>query len=97
MAKNLYDFAEENSCNNCRISNKNQQKAIDEEFVKNKVQEYSSMSQSEMLQKLFSEVQTSKKNGTFDYDKISSSVEMVKDYLSPEQLRTLQNLLNRIK
>lgn len=98
MAKNLYDFAEENSqakvdAFNQTISKNN----VDEAFIKNKVQEYSSMNQGDMMQELFNEVQTSKNNGTFDFGKISSSVEMVKDYLTPEQQSTLQNLLNRIK
>lgn len=97
MAKNLYDFAEENGKCEQKSCYKNERNAINEEFVKNKVQEYSAMSQGEMMQKLLSEVQTSKASGTFDFNKISSSVDMVKDYLTPEQQRTLQNLLNRIK
>lgn len=98
MAKNLYDFAEENSQAKVDAFNQATSKNnVDEAFIKNKVQEYSSMNQGDMMQKLFNEVKTSKNNGTFDFDKISSSVEMVKDYLTPEQQSTLQNLLNRIK
>lgn len=98
MAKNLYDFAEENSQAKVDAFNQPTSKNnLDEAFIKNKVQEYSSMNQGDMMQKLFNEVKTSKNNGTFDFDKISSSVEMVKDYLTPEQQSTLQNLLNRIK
>ncbi len=98
MAKNLYDFAEENSQAKVDAFNQTTSKNnVDEAFIKNKVQEYSSMNQGDMMQELFSEVQASKNNGTFDFDKISSSVEMVKDYLTPEQQSTLQNLLNRIK
>lgn len=97
MAKNLYDFAEENGKCEQKSCLKSEKPSMNEEFVKSKVQEYSSMSQGEMMQKLFSEVQASKANGTFDFNKISSSVEMVKDYLTPDQQRTLQNLLNRIK
>ena len=98
MAKNLYDFAEENSQAKVDAFNQTTSKNnVDEAFIKNKVQEYSSMNQGDMMQELFNEVQTSKNNGTFDFDKISSSVEMVKDYLTPERQSTLQNLLNRIK
>lgn len=89
MGKNLFDYADEVKSEKNDISK--------EEFIKNKVENYSKMSQSEMFSNLLSEVQSAKMNGTFDYNKISSSIEMIREYLTPEQQRNLENLLEKIK
>lgn len=89
MGKNLFDYADEVKSEKNDISK--------EEFIKSKVENYSKMSQSEMFSNLLSEVQSAKMNGTFDYNKISSSIEMIREYLTPEQQRNLENLLEKIK
>ena len=89
MAKNLFDYADEVKGEKVKDSQ--------EEFIKSKVQEYSKLSEGEMLSKLLGEVQSAKMNGTFDYNKISSSVEMIREYLTPEQQKNLENLLGKIR
>lgn len=89
MGKNLFDYADEVKSEKNDLSK--------EEFIKSKVENYSKMSQSEMFSNLLSEVQSAKMNGTFDYNKISSSIEMIREYLTPEQQRNLENLLEKIK
>lgn len=89
MGKNLFDYADEVKSEKNELSK--------EEFIKSKVENYSKMSQSEMFSNLLSEVQSAKMNGTFDYNKISSSIEMIREYLTPEQQRNLENLLEKIK
>ena len=89
MGKNLFDYADEVKSEKNDLSK--------EEFIKSKVENYSKMTQSEMFSNLLSEVQSAKMNGTFDYNKISSSIEMIREYLTPEQQRNLENLLEKIK
>ena len=92
MSKNLYDFA-----NNSSKSGIQESKAPTEEEVKNKINQYSNLSKDEMMNELFNEVHKSKQNGTFNYNQIASSLDMVKDYLSEEQIKNLQNLLEKIR
>ena len=52
MAKNLFDFANDNSSEKMREESQN----VDEKYIRAKVNEYSTMSESEMKSKLFSEI-----------------------------------------
>ena len=92
MSKNLFDYADTAIEDNEKTETK-----VNEEFVRNKVSEYSKMSQSEMLSKLLGEVENAKRNGAYDYEKISSSIESVRQYLTPEQQKNLELLLKRIR
>ena len=95
MAKNLFDFADENG--KIDMQSDTYEKGVDEEYLKRKIDQYSAMSQKDMMGALLNEVQSSKRNGSFDYNKISSSLELVRDYLTPEQQKNLEQLLNKIK
>ena len=86
--KNLYEFANENN-SNIHIS--------DEEFIKNKVKDYSKLSEPELMSKLLNEVASSKHSGNFDFEKISQMANSVKGYLTSEQQSKLENLLNKIR
>ena len=106
MAKNLFDYAdlEENekqfkSCENYIENQSEKQRSgnVNEEFLRSKVDEYSKMSQSEMLSKLLTEVETAKMNGVYDHNKITSSIETIREFLTPQQQQSLELLLKRIK
>ena len=89
MAKNLFDYAGEVKDEKVETTS--------EEFIKDKVEKYSKMSQGEMLSTLLREVENAKAQGTFDYSKISSSLELIDQYLTPEQKKNLENLLGKIR
>ena len=94
MAKNLFDFANENKVHKSEVDDKDK---VDEKYIRNKVNEYSTMSESELKSKLFSEVKKSKQNGTFSYKDLSTKLDSVKSYLTPEQLQKLETLLEKIR
>ena len=87
MKKNLADFASENR----------EEKTVNEKFIKNRVDEYSKLSQSELKNKLFQEVNHLKSNGNFDFEKISSITNSVNEYLTKEQQENLKRLLEQIR
>ena len=89
MPKNLFDYADEMKSENVDT--------MKEEYLKNKVNEYSKLSETEMLTSLLSEVQSAKMNGTFNYEKIASSMDTIRAYLTPEQQKNLENLLKKIR
>ena len=84
MAKNLCDFANDNQ-------------NVDEEYIRNKVSEYSSLSEKELMSKLLFEVQKSKQNGNFNYEDLSKKLSSVKSYLTQEQIAKLESLLEKIR
>ena len=63
----------------------------------NQYDRYMNMSESELLDALYKSIEQSKKNGTFDGEKLRGMVSLVKDKLSAEQLERLNKLLNKIK
>ncbi|MBO4412905.1 MAG: hypothetical protein J5779_02715 [Clostridia bacterium] len=89
MAKNLFDFANEN--------NEAGSQNIDEKYIRNKVNEYSQMDEQQMMSKLFQEVQKSKQNGSFNYNDLSTKLNSVKGYLTDEQIQKLEKLLEKIR
>ena len=90
--KNLKDFASENKFENTAKTNN-----LDENYIKQKVKDYSNLSKNEMMSKLFSEVESLKQNGNFNYEKMCSLAENVKGYLTPQQQKSLESLLKKIR
>ena len=68
------------------------QKDIEEIYNK-----FKDKSQSEIMQELFGQVQKQKQNGTFDYDKICSMVELMSPYLNQEQKNNILTILSKLK
>lgn len=59
--------------------------------------EYKDYSKDELTNMLYEQVQKEKANGTFNFDKIENSINMILPYVSQSQRENLKNLLNRIK
>ena len=92
MAKNLFDYV-----NNSSNQSDTKTETVNEDYIKNKVNEYASLSENEMMSKLYSEVKKSKNNGTFNYNDLSSKLDSIKSYLTPEQKNKLEALLEKIR
>ena len=62
----------------------------------NKVENYMSMSESELLNALKQSVQKSKENGTFSVEKIRATISLIAPKLSAEQLEKLEKIIGEI-
>lgn len=58
---------------------------------------YKNMNQSELMNELKKNVSKQKQDGSFDYNKLSSTIEQVLPYLSQDQQKNLMSILNQIK
>jgi len=81
---------------------KNFQKNVNESspnegFVKDKVNNYSKLSENELMQELFKEVSKQKSSGNFNSNELARQVEKIKPMLNKSQIENLENLLSKIK
>ena len=77
---NIKDFRTENS----------------EERVKQTYEKYKDYSQDELMQELLRSVNTQKQNGTFDKQRLISTLSLVLPSLNDEQRSKLEELLSRL-
>jgi hypothetical protein len=77
---NIKDFRTENS----------------EERVKQTYEKYKNYSQDELLQELMRSVNAQKQNGTFDKQRLISTLSLVLPSLNDEQRSKLEELLSRL-
>jgi hypothetical protein len=77
---NIKDFRTENS----------------EERVKQTYEKYKDYSQDELLQELMRSVNAQKQNGTFDKERLLSTLSLVMPSLNSEQRRKLEELLSHL-
>ncbi|MBQ8882601.1 MAG: hypothetical protein IJY70_04325 [Clostridia bacterium] len=57
---------------------------------------YMNMSEDELLNALYKSIEKSKRDGAFDGEKLRGMVNLVRDKLTAEQARKLDELLNKI-
>ena len=80
---------------------KNEQNQKREKTEEKKVEDlfntYKDMDSNELMQELLKNVQKSKTDGSFDFDKISQSIKQILPYLSVEQQNSIMTILNQIK
>lgn len=90
--KSLSDFAEEKvntkTCTNCEVS---------EETIRDTYDKYKNMSQSELQDSLFKEVEKQKADGSFDINALEGALENISPMLSAEQMANIKNYLDRMR
>ena len=67
-----------------------------EEKVKRTYEKYKNYSQDELLQELMRSVNAQKQNGTFDKERLLSTLSLVMPSLNSEQRRKLEELLSHL-
>ena len=67
-----------------------------EEKVKQTYEKYKNYSQDELLQELMRSVNAQKQNGTFDKERLISTLSLVMPSLNSEQRRKLEELLSHL-
>lgn len=67
-----------------------------EEKVKQTYEKYKNYSQDELLQELMRSVNAQKQNGTFDKERLLSTLSLVMPSLNSEQRRKLEELLSHL-
>lgn len=90
------EFAKQNNSDN----NQQKQEQPKNDFsqnVENLYKKYKNLSQDELMQELAKNVMEQKQNGTFDFEQISNSINMLLPYLNEQQKQTMQSLLNGLK
>ena len=55
------------------------------------------MNSFELMQELLKNVQKSKQDGSFDFEKLAGSIKQILPYLSQEQQNSVMTILNQIK
>ena len=68
-----------------------------EQKVEDLYNTYKDMNSTELMQELLKNVQKSKQDGTFDFSKLTKSVEQILPYLSQEQKNSIMTILNQLK
>ena len=67
------------------------------DFALNNYNKYKDFSQDELINALYQNIQTSKKNGTFNYNQIKNSINSVAPLLNKDQQILLEKLLKEIE
>lgn len=95
MSKNLFDFTSEDLSN---YEEEKQEKIKQEQTksLKDKINEYKSKSQNELLEELVSSVQKQKENGSYNQEKLFEMINTVSPYLTQEQVENMKGLLEKI-
>lgn len=92
---NISEFAKQQKS---KTEEKTKNNTLDgQQSIENLYDKYKNMSQPELMQTLSAEIKKQKQNGTFDYEKIMSSVNTIMPYLSAEQKNMITNILQTIK
>ncbi len=68
-----------------------------EEGIKDKYQKYSNMDSGQLMNELLSTVNNQKKDGTFDFDSLSNTLDSIKTSMPQETYENVKRLLNQIK
>lgn len=103
MGKSIFDFAKEDVDD--REEKKERLQDVDNGKIemqgninlKEKIEEYKSLSQEELMQKLIDETNKKKQDGTFDYENIKKMTDSFAPYLDDNQKQMLQSLMSKIK
>ena len=74
----------------------NEEKLQDQK-VEDLFNKYKDMNSFELMQELLKNVQKSKQDGSFDFEKLAESIKQILPYLSQEQQNSVMTILNQIK
>lgn len=90
--KSLSDFAEEN------IEPKTSARGgVREETIRATYDKYKNMSQGELQDSLFKEVEKQKADGSFDINALEGALNNIAPMLSAEQMANIKNYLDRMR
>lgn len=76
---------------------KSQQTEKQEGDIMDKYNELKGLSQDDLTRKLLDETARQKGEGTFDYQKLASTLESLKGYLPPENYEKMKSILESLK
>lgn len=65
--------------------------------VKSAYDNYANMNQQQLMKELVGQVNESKKNGTFDFEKLNSSIEQLSPMLDKSQIEKMKQILGNMK
>lgn len=67
------------------------------ENLQNKFNEFSQMSQENLMQELFKEVAKQKNNGTFDYQKLEQTLSILRPTLGEDNYQNMKKILENLR
>lgn len=97
MGKSLFEFSKDKRKSSENIKEKLKTQNMDEDAVKKKVEDFSKLSEGDLMQELYKEVGKQKASGSFDANKLSKQLENVKPMLSEKQNANLEKILKNLK
>ncbi len=80
----------------CKENNKKNEN-FEKKDIKETYEELKNLSNDELSQKLFAEVEKQKKDGSFDFESLKSNLELMKGFLPNETYVNMKNMLEKIK
>lgn len=95
MAKNLFDFAQENLEKNENTSQINNKKE-DVEQAKNIYQKYKDMSQNDLIDEFVSTSKQKINEGSISKEKINQTANVLAPYLNDQQKELLSKLMDKL-
>lgn len=106
MGKSLFEFSKDKKgmraepqpqCKQQGYENRQKVGNMSEEDVKKKVNEYSKLSENELMRELYNEIGKQKAGGNFDVEKLKSQFENIKPMLNSKQNDNLERILKNLK
>ena len=97
MGKSLFEFSKDKRKSSENIKEKLKTQNMDEDAVKKKVEDFSKLSEGDLMQELYKEVGKQKASGSFDANKLSKQLENVKPMLNEKQNANLEKILKNLK
>lgn len=96
MSKNLKDFAQMKFEEAPKDAPRNSQTELPKDF-QNFYDSHKNLSQNELQEELIKEVAKQKMAGTFDFEKLSNTFNMMAPYMSEEQKNHINSILQGLK
>ena len=90
MAKNLYDFGDE------KFEEKKQEEDV-KKNVEDRFDKYKTYSKSDLESEIEKEVKRQKANGTFNYAKLITNIDLMKTYLTKQQYDNIIALVGKFR
>lgn len=70
---------------------------VDRENIQKTYDELKNLNSDELSARLFDEVKKQKESGSFDFEKLSESIEQLRPFISQSTYENMKNLLGKIK
>lgn len=96
MSKNLKDFAQMKFEETPKDTSRNSQTELPKDF-QNFYDSHKNLSQNELQEELIKEVAKQKMAGTFDFEKLSNTFNMMVPYMSEKQKNHINSILQGLK